>query len=82
MSGIGTTLDVLRAHPQSFPAILLLRTIAIYSRSKHVVIPLSIAYVVCPQEKFLRLYDPSNVQAATVTGITITWYHLHTTHGE
>jgi len=46
MSDIGTTLCVLGTDPQSLPAILLLRTIAIYSGSRRVAIPLSIVYAV------------------------------------
>ena len=55
ISDMGTTLDILCTDPRSFPAVLLLRTVAIYSGSKRVAIPLSIAYAVCPQDKRLGL---------------------------
>jgi len=48
MSDMGTTLGILGTDPQLFPAILLLRTIAIYTGSKRVAIPLSIVYTVRP----------------------------------
>jgi len=46
MSDIGITLCILGTDPQPSEAILLLRTIAIYSGSKRVAIPLSTTYVV------------------------------------
>ena len=50
MSGIVVAAASLGTHPCSFTAILLLRTSAIYSKSKWVTIPLSVAYAVRPRD--------------------------------
>ena len=47
-------LAALDTHLRLFAAILLLRTIAIYSGSKRVTIPLTITYVVRPRDSFRR----------------------------
>ena len=68
MSDMGTTLDILGTDPRSFPAVLLLRTIAIYSGSKRVAIPLTIGYVVCPQGKRLGSCNQSYLSAGIRSG--------------
>jgi len=76
MSGMVIALDILGTHFQSFSGILLLRTVAIYSGSKLVVIPLSIAYVVRPQHSFTGLRGSPYAQAVVVSGIAINGYYL------
>ena len=49
MLGFGVGLAVLGTDHYSSTVILLLRTYAIYSKSKRVMIPLSVAYMVCYQ---------------------------------
>ena len=73
---------VLATYPRPPPAILLLRTIAIYSRSRLITIPLSIAYAVRPQGKLLGLCGSLYAQIGVVAGIVLTWYDLHTTFCE
>jgi len=82
MSDMGPTLDILGTDPQASPAILLLRTIAIYSGSKRVAIPLSVAYTVRPQDKRPGLCGSPYVQVSVVAGIVLNCFFLSAFPGE
>ena len=53
----GVLLAILDTHPKSHPGILLLRTNAVYTRSKRVMIPLTTAYTVRPQFSFAGMFE-------------------------
>jgi len=79
---VETPLDILDIHLQLFQVILLLRTTAIYYGSKCVIVPLSVVCAVFSKNELVKSCGSPDVQVEVVIGIVVTWYHLHTAHGE